>query len=235
MTFQFSQPTTVKLMHVNLRDEKHGDEPAAAIDVKFKRESGNDILDLFHPKLLEALYYRDATTEAQSEVPGVARILPNKLFTRMDPISWSLDITGATVVIDFGLGGESNITLHDCKVNSFLIDPKEGGTVEVSFRVQTSKIPDGALDKLAKKLKCETQITIAVPDVKPGPQQQAIDGTAANFEAETKGRKGRKGKDDADPSGGGEPWPFPQDGGQANGDDPTLAAMKDAHGVKDPA
>jgi hypothetical protein len=193
MPFEFPTPTAVTLRHCNLREEKHGEDSAPAIDLKFTRQASNEILDLFHPKLRESLYWRDGDTEAQADVPGVAKVLPNKLFNAMQPIAWDLELTGCTVVIDYGLGDGSNITLADCKVNAFRIDPKEGGTVDVTFRVQTSNFPDGALDKLAHKLGQETQITISAPAVKQEQAQgELIDGTtghpAAKKPPEDKGR-----------------------------------------------
>lgn len=185
MTFQFLTPTSVQLDHVNLRAEKHGDESAPAIDIKFTREAGNDILDLFHPKLRESLYYRAEQTDAQGDIEGVEKVLPNLLFSRLAPLAWDLEHTGAKVVIDYGLGEDSDITLVDAKVNAFRIAPKEGGTVAVTFRVQTSNIPDGALDKLSGLLQRETQITLTLPEVKAEPKQAAIDGTEGHPGAKT--------------------------------------------------
>lgn len=209
--FQFPTPTAVTLDHVNLRAEKHGDESAAAIDLKFTREAGNDILDLFHPKLRESLYFRSAETEAQGDIEGVPKVLPNLLFSRLQPLAWELEHTGAKVVIDYGLGDDSNVELHDCKLNAFRIAPKEGGTVAVTFRVQTSTIPDGALDKLSGLLQRETQITLTLPEVKAEPKQAPIDGTEGH-PALSKSEKKRKAaqQGDADPSGSTEPWPFPK-------------------------
>jgi len=77
-------------------------------------------------------------------------------------------MSGCRVVIDYGLGDElSNIVLADCKVNQFRVECMEGGTVEITFRVQTSNFPSGALDKLAGKLDQETKITIDGPSVQP--------------------------------------------------------------------
>mgnify|MGYP006159889969 CR=1 FL=1 len=39
------------------------------------------------------------------------------------------------VTIDYGLGGDSNIVLDDCKIDKFKFAPKYGGTVTVFFRI----------------------------------------------------------------------------------------------------
>lgn len=176
MPFELLSPTAVKLMHVNLRPEKHGDEDVPAIDLKFCLAASNAALDMFHPKLRDALYYNAEAEQGQEQIDGVPEVLPNRRFTAMEPIDWDLELPNRIVVVDWGLGDDSNIKLHDCRVNRFKISPIEGGTVEIEFRVQTSQIPEGALDKLSKKLKQETAISILPPTEKP----DAIDGTTGH-------------------------------------------------------
>jgi len=166
--FTFDTPTAVKLGHVNLRAEKRGEQSAPAIDVKFVRQAGNDALAMLHPGLKDALYFRDEQTEAQGQIDGVPEIAPNLRFPKLGSLAWDLEMSGCRVVIDYGLGDElSNIVLADCKVNQFRVECMEGGTVEITFRVQTSNFPSGALDKLAGKLDQETKITIDGPSGQP--------------------------------------------------------------------
>lgn len=182
MTFEFRKPTAVQLQHLNVRTEKHGDDNATALDLKFVRTASNDILDMLHPKLREAFFYRSDATEAQDEIAGVEKILPNLQFPKLGTLAWELEHTGCRVVICFGLGGASDIILNDCKVNQFRIDMAEGGSTTLTWRVQTSSIPDGALDKLSKQLQGEIEIMLELPDAgveKAAPGAQlTIDGTA---------------------------------------------------------
>lgn len=174
--FELSSPASVTLAHVNLRVETHGDTPATAIDLKFVRETRNADLGMLHPMLLDALYYRSDATEAQEEITDIERILPNLRLPQLQTLAWQLEMTGCRVEIDYGLGDdESNIVLTDCKVNGFKIDAHEGGTVAITFRVQTSHIPDGALDKLSGLLAHETAITLTQPEA-----VKAIDGTTGH-------------------------------------------------------
>jgi hypothetical protein len=190
--FQLLTPTTVTLKHVNLRPEKHGDESVRAIDVKLSLKQGNEVLDLFHPKLRERLYWNQKEQEQlQTRMPGVSASLPDLVFPELEPVKWDLELVGAKVVVDYGLGAEagSNVELHDCKVNGFLFELHQGGTVEVTFRVQTSNFPDGALDKLSKLLEHETAVQVLPAE----PLKPAIDGTEGH-PALAKG-KGKKAKD----------------------------------------
>lgn len=164
MNFRYARPTPVTLAHVNLRAEKHGDDSAPAIDIKFVRTAPNAELDALNPHLCTAMYWRDRGTEDQAEIEGVDKIAPNLRLPQIESFPWKLELTGCRVEIDYGLGKKSNIVLTDCKVNAFRITCKEGGTVEITFRVQTSHFPEGALDKLAGKLDQETAIVLEVPE-----------------------------------------------------------------------
>jgi hypothetical protein len=164
MNFAYAKPTTVTLRNVNLRAEKHGDENEPAIDLKFTRTAPNTELGLLSDKLLDAMYWRAEHTEDQGEIEGVDKIAPNLRLPQIESFSWTLELTGCRVEIDYGLGKKSNIVLTDCKVNALRVLCKEGGTVEITFRVQTSHFPEGALDKLAGKLDQETAITLEVPE-----------------------------------------------------------------------
>jgi hypothetical protein len=176
--FSFDKPTPVTLAHVNLREERHGDESAPAIDVKFVRTHGNSQLALLHPDLCKSLYHRADATDAQADITGVEPVAPNLRFPKLQPFAWDLEMTGCSVVIDYGVGDAlSNVELRDCKVNGFRVDCSEGGTTAITFRVQTSNFPAGALDKLAGKLGQETAITLWAPEVKADPVQTELDTT----------------------------------------------------------
>jgi hypothetical protein len=183
MNFALATFTTVKVDHVNVRPEKHGDKSVTAVDVRFLLTGENRaVLALLDDKLCSTLYW-DADAEAgQEALPDVEASLPNLRFARLKgPLKWEEEITSARVEIDFGMGGESNIVLTPAKVNDFKADCQEGGTTELSFRVQCSSLPEGTLDKLGKLLNCETKITVKPPEVSKG---AVIDGSVAGFEAD---------------------------------------------------
>lgn len=93
--------------------------------------------------------------------------LPNLRFPSMGGLKWAKDLVGYTMVIEHGLGGASDITLLDCKVNNFKIDPKEGGTVEVKFRVQCStSLDERTLGKLSLLIQNEVPIMLTAPEAK---------------------------------------------------------------------
>lgn len=198
MKFEFLTPTTVRLEHLNVRTEKHGDESATAVDLKFTRTSSNDCLERYAPGLLIALYHRAESTERQGELDGIEQPYKNLRFPKLAPLSFDHEQTGCTLTIDYGLGGASSLVMGSCKVNKHRVECAEGGSVTESWRVQTSDLPEGALDKLSKLLAGETQILLALPEDKPA--QAPIDGTVGHpgVASLEKARKEKKGDVDKD-------------------------------------
>ena len=51
------------------------------------------------------------------------------------PLKWNDEMLGASVSVRVP-GSKSEITLEACKVNNFFMEPRDGGTISLSFRVQ---------------------------------------------------------------------------------------------------
>ena len=163
MPYAFPTPTTVKLAHINMRLEKHGDESVTALDLKFIRTGPNSELGMLHPKLQAMLYWRSKMTNDQRSIEGVEQVLPDLRFPELGTLVWDLEMT-ARIVIQTGTG---EMVLNPVKVNQFRIDPLQGGSVETTFRVQTSEFPDGALDTLGRMLDSDVTITLEPHTDKP--------------------------------------------------------------------
>ena len=162
-SFALIEPTTVTIEHINLRDERHGDDSVPAIDLKLSMEASNEVLALFDPEPKRCLYCKGAgAPEPQQSLDGMvpAVDLPNLRWPHLDPLKWSEDLTGRTLTIDYGLGGESCIRITDCTANNFRIEPKEGGTVRLTWRVQRSQPDERAIGKLAGLLKRQVEATL---------------------------------------------------------------------------
>lgn len=64
---------TATLAHINVRTERHGEEPAGAADLKIQFTAGNGVLSEFHPVLRSFLYKQEESPD-QAEMPvGDAR------------------------------------------------------------------------------------------------------------------------------------------------------------------
>jgi hypothetical protein len=228
---QFSLPTMtrVTVQNVNVRSELHGDEHVPAVDLSIKQTGPNTLLCEFHGAPRGMLYEKadKPSKQQQASLEGVEQVsdLPVLRCAEIEqPIKLNSEFAGYTLTVDRGLGGASNIVLGDCSVDKFRADCKEGGSVELAYRVQAAKLDADTLGKLATLIGCEVTITLEPPKER----QAAIDGTEGH-----PGAKKPKGKaQDADPSGSTAAWPFPKEPAKA---DPVLAAAMEAHGVKDPA
>lgn len=137
MAFELEDFTPVKITSVNPRSERHGPEELhPAVDIGISLTTCNDILSALDGKLLDALYTKNANADqgGQQSLDGVEEVshLPNLKFPLMGALKWKKELIGYTLTVMHGVG--SDIVLTGCKVSKFTIDPKEGGSVELSFR-----------------------------------------------------------------------------------------------------
>lgn len=168
MKFAIEEFATAKLNSANFRSELHGEEHVPAVDLGFTQDVPNTILSYFDGFLLSALYYCSAASSGQKVIDGVDQVLPNLRFPKMvTPIKWNDSGKGYYLEVDYGLGpDESNIELDLCTVGGFQITPKEGGTVELKFRVQVSGSPltEKVCGKLASLIQQEVKIKLLPPE-----------------------------------------------------------------------
>lgn len=179
MAFELEDFTPAKLCSINARSEKHGpDELHPAVDLSFQLDAANTILSHLDGALLSSLYHKSEAGDqgGQQQLDGVDELvnLPNLRFPFMGTIKWGKEYAGYTLTIEHGLGGASDIQLLDCKVNEFRINPKEGGTVELKFRVQCStNLTEKTMGKLALLVQHEVPIMLEAPEAKD--EQQDIE------------------------------------------------------------
>ncbi len=214
MRFEIEDFASVKLNSANFRSELHGEEHVPAVDLGFTQDVPNTILSYFDGSLLSALYYCSAASSGQKVIDGVDQVLPNLRFPKMvTPIKWNDTGKGYYLEVDYGLGpDESNIELDLCTVGGFQITPKEGGTVELKYRVQVSGSPltEKVCGKLASLIQQEVKIKLLPPEVPqsgddtPPPPTSADDVSRALFKGQ---------------------------GEEEDGDTPLKAAQR-AHGVE---
>lgn len=162
--FTISEPTIATIEHVNLRDEKHGEDTVPAIDIKLTFALRNDVLTLFDPQLKKWLYSKSTRAKPRAEQGALDLDEPNDLpdlrFPQLDALRWRDDLESCTLTIDYGIGGKSALRLTDCKVNGFRLECMEGGTVRVTVRVQRSQPDERTVGKLSALLKREVHITL---------------------------------------------------------------------------
>ena len=152
----------VSLVKVSTPMENHGKDYKLACVLTIEATVPNKHLNTFGPGLLDALYRKAEQTDdtdllADPEQPTALR------YPKMSPFDWEQEGTGYTAIVDYGLGGESDIELGDVKVYSFTISPMEGGSVVVRCNLLTH--PEEAdVGKLCAKQKQNIDLTLTAPE-----------------------------------------------------------------------
>lgn len=139
MRFELVAVTDVLLTHVNVRREKHGEENVPALDMSFRKEGGNELLDLLDPEIRTTIYCNRDADAGQALMPNVIAVLPNLRLPKMEQkhtYGGKDKYGGYRFVLDYGLGDEqSNLELSDCKVGGFRFETREGGSVTIEWQV----------------------------------------------------------------------------------------------------
>lgn len=179
MSFQLPKFTSVLLRSFSARAEMHGSDPVPAVDLGFRLVGSNDLLLMFDRGLKSAFYVPVSNNGAQPELDGIDPLtsMPKLRSTSIDmPIGLIREYVGLNLVLDYGLGGKSNIELFG-DANNFKVNMEEGGKVEVDFRFQSSGIKEGPLGKLGALIKHDVNITL-MPSAEADGTQEKIPGTS---------------------------------------------------------
>ena len=123
-----------KLTNVNPRAELHGDQPKPAFDMMIEAACASTVLNDFHPELRAMLYKKDENPDLVEQVEGGDALTALRM-PKLGTLKWDAEGTGYTVTVDYGMGGDSNIVLAECKVDKFKFTAQEGGTVTVQCRI----------------------------------------------------------------------------------------------------
>lgn len=200
--FELTSPTLATLISVTPRTEIHGEDRVFAISLGIKITAPNTILDGLSPTLRQTLY---KAVEGQEQLPGVEESTPLLRTRGIDLLSLAGKPEGWTLTVDHGIDEGDPITLGGCKVDHFKVDPHEGGTVDLMFRIGSTDIDATEAGLLCSKLSQEISIQLTAPE-RPA---DAIDASSS--------------ADDLPPTAGdlfaaehdgpedGEDWPFPGD------------------------
>lgn len=129
---------TATLAHINVRTERHGEEPAGAADLKISFTDGNGVLSEFHPVLRSFLYKQEESPD-QAEMPVGEALTVRRFGDLIEKLRLKHELVGAKVLIGFGLGGAgSDIELETVDVDGFSAELMEGGSVILTFRIKAT-------------------------------------------------------------------------------------------------
>lgn len=222
--FQILEFTEALLATVTNRVEKHGDDDKPAVSLGIEITSGNQILDLIDPKLRPTLYTRP---DDQPDLDGIEKVLQVLRCNSIDRVLLPTRHEGWSLAVEDGIDDTKPMNFGSCKLDKFSVEPKQGGTIVLRFRVGTSDVDADKLGKLAMHNAQGIWIMLTAP--KPGDEKKAEpapkgDPDATDLFAGGDGDPDDEGDGDADEEGDGEPspsgtkatlsseaaWPFPQ-------------------------
>jgi len=160
--FEIPVKQQVKLIKASTPMENHGKDFVLAVVLTVEAAITSTSLRQFDAALCDSLY-READQEDTTDLVTEPTGPTVRRFPKMSAFDWEYEGAGYNLVVDYGLGGDSDIELVDAKVNSFTITPLEGGTVNVKFNVV---VHPEALDvgRLCEMQKRNIDITLTAPE-----------------------------------------------------------------------
>lgn len=160
--FELNQ--VVKLANVNPRAEKHGEDTKPALDLKIEATCPSSVLIHFHPELRQHLFKKDENPDLVDQVVE-GEGLTILRYPKMGALKWDWEGAGYTATVDYGMGGPSNIVLNDVKVDHFAIEPQNGGSVVITFRIIAHPEADD-VGKLCEFIQREIELNLVPPEAK---------------------------------------------------------------------
>lgn len=165
-----------KVAHLNVREEKHGDDPVLACDVKLEADLGNHFLDELS-KGLRAALYRAEGGRAGETFDMVADHLPVLRFPQLGKQKWEVGLVGAKLTLH--VGKKADDLVFECDIKDAALEPLEGGTVTTVF--QAAVLPTSEeLAKLGEILGHEVKVSLEAVEQ---PAQPPLDGVEASSNA----------------------------------------------------
>lgn len=155
------QPATIS--SVNVRAEKHGEDPVPACDVGITFECGAKILDSLHKGLRDMLYVNEDGKQTRVLGSGDADDGPKRRVPILRPLGFDIEWPGYKANIVWGdLAGSINLDLSDVTVKKIKAAPKDGGTVEINLQIQCHP-PKESYGDLAQLNQREITLALAPP------------------------------------------------------------------------
>jgi len=122
----------IKIQHINVRDEHHGEVTVIVLDLKITTDVPNTALDRLSPTLRESLFAPD---------PKLGNLLddghrPHVKNPELGTLKWAGKFGPVSLYLHLGQKAKDDIMMVEATADNILIDPKEGGTCAVTMRLQ---------------------------------------------------------------------------------------------------
>lgn len=202
MAFHLETKTKTKVLEVKtLASKGRAPDELPGAQLLLRATLSVESLAMFDGFMPGALY-RKAGAGAQGALDGLEGSELTNMGEHVKRMPWEYEQTGVSLEVDRGLGGKRNLHLQECTMHSVVIFPKQGGSVEVQWKIDAPGLSDEMRGKLTGLKATEVELTLALPDVDDS--QAVIPGTEGTDPNAKPGEPGR-GKP-------GQPYPFPKSG-----------------------
>jgi hypothetical protein len=127
------------LVHLNIRQEKHGEESVKAADLKVQFTTNCAWLDELEPGLAAAYYRAEeqkASTAEQLFEPTQPLPLTVRRWPKIAGFKFDHELTAMRVTVNFGIRDDGAIVLDGATVDKFAVELLEGGSIVVTYRVK---------------------------------------------------------------------------------------------------
>lgn len=161
-----------RVAHLNVREEKHGEDPVLAVDVKITADVANSFLDDLGRGMRAALYRGEGETAGETFDLDLDH-MPVLRFPALQPLKWKVGMVAGKLVLHGSKKAED--LLFECDVKDLALAPKEGGTVELTF--QAAVLPTSEeLAKLGELLGHDVKVSIEAVEAPAQPPLAALEG-----------------------------------------------------------
>lgn len=143
-----------KLAHLNVREEKHGDDPVLANDIKVKMDVANKFLDDLSPGLRAAIFTKEG---AQGQLVDGEDHLTTLRFPQLAPMKWNVGMVDGEITIHGATKAED--LAFECDIKEATLACKEGGTIELTFQAAVLPTPEES-GRLAALLGKEVKVSV---------------------------------------------------------------------------
>ena len=223
--FKLDSFTQATVQSVTNRVEKHGDDDVPAVTIKLAIEGPNTLLDAIDPQIRHALY--KAKPDEEPELPGVEPATPILRCNSFEKHTLTTAHEGWTLAVDNDIDDTQPMKFGGVKVDRFVVEAKQGGTIVLSISLGTSDVDADRLGWLGMHNGESIWIMLTPPE-KPA---DAIDGTKEAFKKDHPDATDlfaaqHGGPEDEEGSEGGDP-----DAGQASKD--ALDAVGSPFGTRE--
>jgi hypothetical protein len=148
----------LKIAHINVRSETHGEDEVIAVDLKLSFELPNTVLDFLSPSLRGSLF--DAANDPDiftgEDGPPLTRVRHPQLGT----LRWSETWRAMRLSLHAGARARDDLAFDAVTFGRLTLRPREGGTVAFLARAQVHPRTETVTAKLVTLLKHEVPATL---------------------------------------------------------------------------